>query len=40
MQTIPNSIKEYLDTPYSLNQDQIDFYKKNLFIKLKEVLNQ
>ena len=40
MQTIPNSIKEYLDTPYSLNQDQIDFYQKNRFIKLKEVLNQ
>lgn len=40
MQTIPNSIKEYLDTPYSLNQDQIDFYQKNHFIKLKEVLNQ
>lgn len=40
MQTIPNSIKKYLDTPYSLNQDQIDFYQKNRFIKLKEVLNQ
>lgn len=40
MQTIPNSIKEFLDTPYSLNQDQIDFYQKNRFIKLKEVLNQ
>ena len=40
MQTIPNSIKEYLDTPYSLKQDQIDFYQKNRFIKLKEVLNQ
>jgi ectoine hydroxylase-related dioxygenase (phytanoyl-CoA dioxygenase family) len=40
MQTIPNSIKEYLDTPYSINQDQIDFYQKNRFIKLKEVLNQ
>ena len=40
MQTIPNSIKDYLDTPYSLNQDQSDFYQKKRFIKLKEVLNQ
>lgn len=39
MQTIPNSIKDHLDTPYLLNQDQIDFYQKNRFIKLKEVLN-
>jgi ectoine hydroxylase-related dioxygenase (phytanoyl-CoA dioxygenase family) len=39
MQTIPLSIKEHLDTPYLLNQDQIDFYQKNRFIKLKEVLN-
>jgi ectoine hydroxylase-related dioxygenase (phytanoyl-CoA dioxygenase family) len=28
-----------LDQPYSLNQSQIDFYKKNAFIKLKEVLD-
>jgi hypothetical protein len=28
-----------LDRPYTLNQSQIDFYKKNAFIKLKEVLD-
>jgi len=28
-----------LDQPYPLNQFQIDFYKKNAFIKLKEVLD-
>ena len=28
-----------LDQPYTLNQSQIDFYKKNAFIKLKEVLD-
>ena len=28
-----------LDQPYSLTPSQIDFYKKNAFIKLKEVLD-
>ncbi|MCL6268167.1 phytanoyl-CoA dioxygenase family protein [Flagellimonas myxillae] len=27
-----------LDQPYTLNQDQLDFYKQNAFIKIKEVL--
>lgn len=40
MQTIPKSITEFLDAPYPLNQEQINFYQKNKFIKLKEVLNQ
>jgi ectoine hydroxylase-related dioxygenase (phytanoyl-CoA dioxygenase family) len=39
-QNIPNSIQEHLNDPYSLSQDQIDFYQKNRFIKLKEVLNK
>jgi ectoine hydroxylase-related dioxygenase (phytanoyl-CoA dioxygenase family) len=39
MQTLSKSISEFLNEPYSLNQQQIDFYQKNRFIKLKEVLN-
>ena len=40
MQLPSHSIREFLDTPYDLNQEQINFYQKNRFIKLKEVLNQ
>lgn len=40
MQTTPKSITEFLDKPYYLTQEQIDFYQKNRYIKLKEVLNQ
>ena len=29
-----------MNSPYTLSADQIDFYQKNRFIKLKEVLNQ
>jgi ectoine hydroxylase-related dioxygenase (phytanoyl-CoA dioxygenase family) len=39
MLTLPNSVAQLLDEPYVLTQDQIDFYQKNRFIKLKEVLN-
>jgi ectoine hydroxylase-related dioxygenase (phytanoyl-CoA dioxygenase family) len=39
MQAISRSISDFLDTPYLLTQDQLDFYQKNQFIKLKEVLN-
>ena len=39
MQTLSKSISEFLNKPYSLSQEQIDFYQKNRFIKLKEVLN-
>lgn len=28
-----------LDEPYKISQDQIDFYQKNAFIKIKEVLS-
>ncbi|MEY4432222.1 MAG: hypothetical protein RLZZ44_352 [Bacteroidota bacterium] len=40
MNTIPNSIAEFLSQPYALSQDQIDFYQQYRYIKLKEVLNQ
>lgn len=39
MHTLPLSIAEFLDTPYLLAQEHIDFYQKNRFIKLKSVLN-
>ncbi len=39
MKIVPASIKEFLATPYSLSNDQIEFYQKNRFIKLKSVLN-
>jgi ectoine hydroxylase-related dioxygenase (phytanoyl-CoA dioxygenase family) len=39
METLPKSISEFLNGTYSLSQVQIDFYQKNRFIKLKEVLN-
>ncbi|MDP4685955.1 MAG: phytanoyl-CoA dioxygenase family protein [Salibacteraceae bacterium] len=31
---------ELLDTPYQLNQEHIDFYEKNKFIKLKNVFDK
>lgn len=31
--------QELLDKPYSLSKDQIDFYQKNRFIKLKDVFD-
>jgi ectoine hydroxylase-related dioxygenase (phytanoyl-CoA dioxygenase family) len=40
MQTLSKSISEFLNKPYSLTSEQIDFYQKNRYIKLKEVLNQ
>lgn len=40
MQMPSQSILEFLETPYVLRQEQIDFYQKNRYIKLKEVLNQ
>lgn len=30
----------FLDMPYSLTQEQVDFYQKNRYIKLKDVLNE
>jgi ectoine hydroxylase-related dioxygenase (phytanoyl-CoA dioxygenase family) len=40
MNTIPTSIQRFLDEPYALTQEQIEFYDQNRFIKLKEVLNE
>lgn len=36
---IPISIQQFLQEPYVLTQEQLDFYDRNRFIKLKEVLN-
>ncbi|MBS1488843.1 MAG: phytanoyl-CoA dioxygenase family protein [Bacteroidetes bacterium] len=35
----PISIREALDTPYSLTAQQIEFYQTNRYIKLKNVFN-
>lgn len=37
--TTPSSILNYLNEPYPLTANDIDFYQKNRFIKLKHVLN-
>jgi ectoine hydroxylase-related dioxygenase (phytanoyl-CoA dioxygenase family) len=37
---IPREIQKLLSTPYCLNQQQIDNFQKNQFIKLKEVLDE
>lgn len=39
MSSIPSQIIEFLRTPYVLTKEQIDFYEKNRFIKLKNVLS-
>lgn len=39
MQNLPSSIIEALSIPFDLTEDQIDFYQKNRFIKLKQVLD-
>ena len=37
MNTLPESIRKKLEAPYTLSLDQLTFYQKNQFIKLKEV---
>ncbi len=37
---LPASISTFLDTPYHLTTEQIDFYQKYRYIKLKQVLNE
>lgn len=37
--SIPGSIQEALAKPLKLTQDQIDFYQKNRFIKVKDVFD-
>jgi ectoine hydroxylase-related dioxygenase (phytanoyl-CoA dioxygenase family) len=36
---LPSSVQSFLREPYSLSQEQIDFYDQNRYIKLKQVLN-
>ena len=36
---LPSHIKSFLQQPYTLTNDQVEFYQANRFIKLKEVLN-
>jgi ectoine hydroxylase-related dioxygenase (phytanoyl-CoA dioxygenase family) len=36
---LPASIIAFLQTPYTLTNEQIDYYQVNRFIKLKQVLN-
>lgn len=38
MQSIPIEILDFLRSPYALTAEQVDFYQKNRFIKLKNVL--
>lgn len=40
MPTIPAYIKSFLETPYILTYEQIQFYQKNRFIKLKQVFDE
>ncbi|HMO32951.1 MAG TPA: phytanoyl-CoA dioxygenase family protein [Lacibacter sp.] len=39
MKSIPPSIRQFLETPYGLSEEQISFYQAHRFIKLKQVLN-
>jgi ectoine hydroxylase-related dioxygenase (phytanoyl-CoA dioxygenase family) len=39
MSLLPSSIRDFLRQPYELTQDQINFYQRNRFIKLKNMLN-
>ena len=40
MLPVPNAISDFLNEPYSLSEEQVSFYQKNRFIKLKQVLNK
>ena len=40
MLTIPQSIKDALEAPYQLTEEQIAYYQQNRFIKLKEVFSK
>jgi ectoine hydroxylase-related dioxygenase (phytanoyl-CoA dioxygenase family) len=39
MTHIPSNIAALLEKPYTLTQEQIDFYQKNRYIKLKQVFD-
>lgn len=40
MQQVPSSITLHLNQLFELSQEQIDFYQKNRYIKLKNVFNE
>ena len=40
MIAIPSTIVDFLQTPYTLTDQQIHFYQTNRFIKLKELINK
>ncbi|HRX94216.1 MAG TPA: phytanoyl-CoA dioxygenase, partial [Chitinophagaceae bacterium] len=40
MHTIPSSVLDFLQQPYNLAQEQIDFYDTYRYIKLKKVFNE
>jgi len=40
MATIPSSVLNALADPYELNNDQIEFYQQNRYIKLKQVFDE
>lgn len=40
MSLLPATIAAFLDKPFALSDDQIAFYEKNRYIKLKQVLNE
>ena len=40
MQTIPSALAAYLNEPYSISKEQIEYYHENRCIKLKQVLNE
>ena len=37
---MPQSVSEFLNTPYELSADQIAYFRENGFIKLKQVLSK
>jgi ectoine hydroxylase-related dioxygenase (phytanoyl-CoA dioxygenase family) len=37
---LPSYIRTFLEEPYVLTKDQVEFYQENRFIKLKQVLNK
>lgn len=40
MSTLPSSIMSFLEKPYPLNREQIQFYRQNRYIKLKNVFDE
>ena len=37
---LPTSIRQFLQMPFELSKEQIDFYQQNRYIKLKQVLDK